>query len=52
VPGGNHHLHGGPPYILPALLELCVPKKKAFAWPRLSLPRFTADGEAQEDAAA
>ncbi len=52
VPGGNHHLHGGPPYILPALLELCVPTKKAFAWPRLSLPRFAGDGDAQEEAAA
>ena len=26
---GNHYLHGGPPYVLPALLELCIPLKAA-----------------------
>lgn len=52
--GGNHHLHGGPPYVLPTLLELCIPHKHpSFAWPKLSLPHFTArDGGAPEEATA
>lgn len=53
VAGGNHFLHGGPPYLLPALLEQCVPEeKKRFEWMRVQLPRFTLDGGRPEEAIA
>jgi len=53
VSGGNHFLHGGPPHIMPALLEMCVPEAKTrFGWMKgVHLPRFGVD-DGREEAVA